>query len=249
LKKIEEKRGRHSYILLGMLIHTLPSLVGATVLRRPSAYIRSPYVADIELDDGTLSQCYSPGLGCGGLIAPGKRIYVSENYDDSVKADWIAQISEGLSTMIGIHPTVTHQAIHPLLHKIHPDAEWTTNLIVKYSRIDYVGYCPDGKRVYVQIKTVLADPINRVIVSADQANTEINILNSLMDHPETHSCHLLFVVPRPDCDAILIDPKNTSYHSKLLDALKKGMKHHAFTLEYDADGDIHYKKKIRIRLG
>lgn len=232
-----------------MLVHTLPSLVGATVLRRPSAYIRSPYVADIELDNGTLSQCYTPGLGCGGLVAPGRRIYVSENYDDSVKADWIAQISEGLSTMIGIHKPVVYQAIHSLLHKIHPDAEWTNNLIVKYSRIDYVGYCPDGKKVYVQLKMVLADPTNRVILSPDQANAEIHILKSLIDHPETHSCHLLFVVPRPDCDAILIDPKEKVYHSNMIDALKKGMKHHAFTLEYDADGDVHYKKRIRIRLG
>ena len=50
-------------------------------------------------------------------------------------------------------------------------------------------------------------------------------------------------------DAILIDPKEKVYHSNMIDALKKGMKHHAFTLEYDADGDVHYKKRIRIRLG
>ena len=234
-----------------MLIYTLPALVGATVLHRPSKRIRSPYIADIELDDGTLGLCHSPGLGCSGLVAPGKRIYVSENYDNTIKTRWIAHVSEGLSAMIGIHPLTIKEATYALLERIHPDAHWTADVIVKFCHIDYVGYLPDGKKVYVELKSVLSSPVDTIIVpeciTARDYN-ETNVLNQVLLLPDTHSCHFLFIIPQPYCDSIVIDLKDKHYHSKMQEAVKLGIQLHAFVLEYDVEGDILFKKEVSVQL-
>jgi len=234
-----------------MLVYTLPSLMGATVLCRPSKRVRSPYIADIELDDGTIGLCHTPGLGCAGLVAPGKRIYVSENYDTEIKTNWIAHVSEGLSTMIGIHPQTTKEAIYTLLERIHPDAHWTANVIVKYSLMDYVGYLPDGKKVYVELKMVLSESMDKIIVPTCKTArdyTEMNVLKQVLALPDTHSCHFLFLVPHAHCDSVMIDVKDTTYHAKMRQAVETGIYLHAFVLEYDVEGDILFNKEVSVTL-
>ena len=58
------------------LLYDLGPLVAGTVLRRPSATIRSPYVADIQLDDDASSVvlAHAPALDIGGLCAPGCKV-------------------------------------------------------------------------------------------------------------------------------------------------------------------------------
>jgi DNA-binding sugar fermentation-stimulating protein len=234
-----------------MLVYTLPSLQGATVLHRPSKRVRSPYMADIELDDGTIGLCHTPGLGCSGLVVPGKRIYVSENYDTAIKTNWIAHVAEGLSSMIGIHPLTTKEAIYTLLERIHPDAHWTADVMVKYSRMDYVGYLPDGKKVYMELKTVLSESMDKMSVpecKTAKAYTETNVLKQVLALPDTHSCHFLFIVPHSHCDSVVIDVKDKVYHSKMRQAVEAGIHLHAFVLEYDMDGDILFKKEVSVGL-
>lgn len=64
---------------VGSLLHTLPPLFYASVLARPSKSIKSPYLADIRLDDtGEEALCHSPSLGCMGLISEGARVMVAK---------------------------------------------------------------------------------------------------------------------------------------------------------------------------
>ena len=231
-----------------MLLYTLPALTRATVLRRPSMRIRSPYIADIQLDDGTLALCHTPGMSCSGLVAPGKHIYVSENMDDTIKTDWIAHVSD---TMVGIHPPIAKEAAYVLLHKIHPDAHWVASVIVESSCVDYVGYLPDGKQIYVEIKSVLTSPTNRIIrpdCTTAKERTETNVLKTFLGKANTHSCHFLFLVSDSACDSVLIDSKDATYLSKMRQATEKGIQLHAFVLDYDLIGDITFQKEISVNL-
>ena len=93
-------------------------LVGVTVVKRPSASIKSPYVADIRYDDGRVALCHTPGLGCCGLVEAGRRIYVCEGSAGS-KTDCVAHIaechdSEGVFYN-GTHPMVSQAAARGLL--------------------------------------------------------------------------------------------------------------------------------------
>ena len=229
-----------------MLVYTLPALTGATVLRRPSIRIRSPYIADIQLDDGTIALCHTPGMSCSGLVAPGKRIYVSENMDETIKTDWIVQTSD---TMIGIHPPIAKEATYALLNRIHPDAHWVANVIIQSSCIDYIGYLPDGKQIYVEIKSVLTSPTNRIIrpdCTTAKERTETNVLKTFLGNSNTHSCHFIFLIPHATCDSVLIDAKDVAYASRMRQATEKGIRLHAFVLDYDLIGDITFQKEVPV---
>ena len=54
----------------------LESVVSGTVLKRPSASIKSPYVADVLLDDGRTILAHSAALGCCGLSDKGATIWL-----------------------------------------------------------------------------------------------------------------------------------------------------------------------------
>ena len=69
------------------------TLLKAEVLHRPSKTIKSPYVADICLEDGTLALCHTPGLSCCGLVSTGRTIYVSKS-QAKCKTAYTAQVSE-----------------------------------------------------------------------------------------------------------------------------------------------------------
>ncbi|GBG26320.1 Hypothetical Protein FCC1311_025412 [Hondaea fermentalgiana] len=55
-------------------------MVSGRVLARPSKRVRTPYVADVQLLDGTDSvvQAHSPSLGCAGMVSPGRIVEMTE---------------------------------------------------------------------------------------------------------------------------------------------------------------------------
>lgn len=56
---------------------SLGTLVKGTVLKRPSSQVKSPYVADVSLDDSTIVLAHAPALDVGGMCVPGKTVYMS----------------------------------------------------------------------------------------------------------------------------------------------------------------------------
>lgn len=60
------------------MLMKLDSVVKGSVLKRPSASIKSPYVADVLLDDGRSVLAHSAALGCCGLSDKGATIWLQE---------------------------------------------------------------------------------------------------------------------------------------------------------------------------
>ena len=161
--------------------HSLP-FVRLTVLKRPSAIIKSPYVADVVTDDGRTGLCHTPGLGCCGLVENGRIIYGTAS-SDSAKTDWTAQVaecsdSEGIY-YVGIHPMVSQAVAHGLLDRVWAGASWKSEVVVEEgTRLDYVGTVPCAagadtvpagagtKKVYVEVKTAM------ISVECDKPRTE-----------------------------------------------------------------------------
>ncbi|MEW5313938.1 MAG: hypothetical protein WDW38_005468 [Sanguina aurantia] len=61
------------------LLLDLGDLVQGTLLRRPSATCRTPYVADILLPDGSEVMAHCPALDGAGMIMPGGKVFLSAN--------------------------------------------------------------------------------------------------------------------------------------------------------------------------
>jgi hypothetical protein len=54
------------------------NLIEGSVIKRPSAYIKSPYVADVNTNNSDVSVlAHTPSLGCCGLADKGASILMS----------------------------------------------------------------------------------------------------------------------------------------------------------------------------
>jgi sugar fermentation stimulation protein A len=249
-----------------MMLITTP-LVRAKVLKRPSATIRSPYVADIQLEDGQIALCHTPGLGCGGMVATDQYIYVSTSSAGS-KTAYTAQLAELANDggYVGIHPMIAQTAAHSLLPHIATDVVWSKEVrIDAHSRIDYVGLCSNGRRIYVEVKQAMlsadiSKPVaNRYAIFPDGYRKKITdtispravkhaeLLADLVKRPDTEMCVLLFVVSRTDCDqGLSINPADPIYRDAVQKAKAAGVQIRAFSLRYAIDGSIMFDKECPV---
>ena len=68
----QQSLDRHVLLELG-------DLVQGVVVKRPSATVKTPYVADVLLDDGQQVLAHTPAMDCAGMIVPGCRVYMTQN--------------------------------------------------------------------------------------------------------------------------------------------------------------------------
>jgi sugar fermentation stimulation protein A len=253
-----------------MPLHTLPQLQKATVVNRPSKTIKSPYVADIRLEDGTLALCHSPGLGCSGLVSAGRTIYVSKAANTNAKTAYTAQVSvsedEEGSYYVGIHPMVSQMVASKLLDKIATDVTWRSEVAVnEHTRLDFVGTGPNGNKTYVEVKNAMithssaglsARHKRRAVFPegyrksltdtvSPRAVKHAETLAELVRQPDTEAAYLVFIVPRDDCNAGLeLNALDPIYCKAVTQALLAGVKVRVFGLRFLMDGSIEFNKKL-----
>jgi DNA-binding sugar fermentation-stimulating protein len=250
-----------------MSIHTFPSLYRVEVLHRPSKSIKSPYVADIRLEDGSQALCHTPGLGCCGLVATGKYIYVSKAANPNAKTAYTAQIAECTDAegtyYVGIHPMVSQAMAAKLLDKIHPTATWKSEVKVDtHTRLDFVGTTAEGKKIYVEVKNAMislcAHPrASRRAVFPEgyrkcktdtvspRAVKHAETLAALATLPDTEAAYLLYIVPRSDCDGGLeLNSSDPIYCEAVSTAMSQGVRVRVFGIAFQPDGNIHFNKEL-----
>jgi len=245
------------------MLHTLPSLQRVTVIKRPSATIKSPYVADVCLEDGTHALCHSPGLSCCGLVSPGRIIYVSTSSPKS-KTAYTAQLSESKDGegvyYVGIHPMVGQTIAGKLLTMISKEAKWITEVKVnEHTRLDFMGTLPDGKKIYVEVKTAMISMCEQpratrraVFPEGFRKSLAEPVSPRAIKHAETlgelaseSTCYLVFIVPRNDCSGGLeLNSKDPAYCKAVRDAMEKGVVVRAFGLNYTPNGNVEFDKEL-----
>ena len=137
-------------------LYSLPkSLVKAKVLSRPSKKIKSPYLADILIDDKEYI-CYSAPLGCSGHIVEGSIVWVLEKENSKTKSTHQIYLIEENGTLIGCHPIVANKIGHKLLSKqlVLPNIK---NIVpentINDCRFDFIAKC-DEKMTIIEVKSV-----------------------------------------------------------------------------------------------
>lgn len=255
-------------------LHILPQLFKATVLRRPSASIKSPYVADIRLEkNGESALCHSPGLGCSGLVTTERIIYVSESKPGS-KTSYTTQISENNdqegSFYVGIHPMVSQKVASKLLDRLlHKDVTWKHECkISEETRLDFVGTLDQsGRKIYVEVKNAMisnysSEPrsLRRAIFPvghrksksesfSPRAVKHAEKLSALMKNPDTESAYLIFIVPRNDClDGLELNTDDSIYCYAVRKAISCGVQVKVFGIEFKLDGSVNFFKELPFHL-
>ena len=246
------------------MLHTIQgALIRATVVKRPSVAIKSPYVADIELADGTRALCHTPSLGCCGLVEKDRVVYVVAAKDGSKsKTAYTVQIAECSDNdgiyYVGIHPLISQHAARGLLQEISSEATWKSEVKINAeTRIDYMGLLPNNKKIYVEVKTApvsteltIARNDRRAIFPegyrkkptdtiSPRAVKHAQTLQELLTREDTEACVLLYIVPRNDCHKGLhINPRDPIYSKAVSEARNAGVYLRAFGLSYALDGTI-----------
>uniref|UniRef100_A0A6C0IGQ1 Sugar fermentation stimulation protein C-terminal domain-containing protein n=1 Tax=viral metagenome TaxID=1070528 RepID=A0A6C0IGQ1_9ZZZZ len=113
-----------------MMIMKIENLVPGTVVKRPSKIIKSPYVADVNINN-TEFLAHTAALGCCGLCDTGAAILLAplnntskkpkKSKEDSIKCVYSAQLAvineKGNEIIIGIHPKLAEQLVENCLIK------------------------------------------------------------------------------------------------------------------------------------
>jgi DNA-binding sugar fermentation-stimulating protein len=252
-----------------MALHNLQQLFRVQVINRPSKLIKSPYVADVRLEDGTEALCHSPGLGCSGLVSSGKYIYVSKSSSPKAKTAYTAQISESTDEdgtyYVGIHPMVSQNIAGKLLDRISSSAVWKSEVkINEHTRLDFVGTTENSKKIYVEVKNaMIANAESRTSRRAvfpegyrkslkdtisPRAVKHAETLAELASLPDTEAAYLLFIVPRGDCAGLELNKLDPIYCKAVSDALLKGVKVLVYGLDFQKDGSVNFANELDFRV-
>ena len=161
------------------LLMKLDNLIEGIVLKRPSKFIKTPYVADIMSGEQEVLG-HSPSLGCCGLVEVNSKVLIKLSNDSKSKPKnkanmkcthtvYLSIINErDKEHVIGIHPklaeTLTETALNKNLLSILQNVKnyrRETSIFIKDkidSRFDFTGIDQDGIPFIMEVKNVpLAD--------------------------------------------------------------------------------------------
>lgn len=164
-----------------VILLKLDGLVEATVSKRPSYYVKSPYVADISLSNHTITAlAHTPSLGCCGLCEKGSTVLISEIVSSNTKTSiprnkaglkceytiWLSLIND--TQIVGINPRLAEMLVDSAIKlncikALNNVRNYCREVSIKMdnfvdSRFDFAGIDENGTHFIMEVKNVpLAD--------------------------------------------------------------------------------------------
>lgn len=162
------------------MLYKLNDLVLVKVISRPSKICKTPYVADIELKDGSVVQAHCASLGCCGLCEKDCYVYASPIKSNCVQTKskvcsykiYLSNLYEEKcineqifinTQLIGIDPKLAETLVENALTKNHLKTltnikTYKREVSLLNSRFDFAGIDENGKYFVLEVKNVpLAD--------------------------------------------------------------------------------------------
>jgi len=171
-----------------MLLLKLNDLIKVKIISRPSKICKTPYVADIELPNGTIVQAHTASLGCCGLCEKDCYVYASPMLSNCPQSKskvctykvYLAQIYEEKiinsekyinDQIIGIDPKLAETLVEKaLINNYFPTLQnikkHRREAVLGNSRFDFIGIDANDKYFILEVKNVpLSDftDVNHVI--------------------------------------------------------------------------------------
>jgi DNA-binding sugar fermentation-stimulating protein len=255
-----------------MEVFNIDGLVPATVLKRPSALIKTPYVSDIQLHNDIEPHLgHSLSLGCCGLCDKGSTVYVSPIYNakSGVHCDYTVQLSTTQSnTIIGINPRLAEHIVENcIIHKyILPEIstykrEYTVDKDILGSnnqvRFDFGGTTDDNTPFYLEVKSVPLATENGIAYFPEGYRKKpgdsvspraLKHIKELMHIKLTtrSRCIICYVIQRNDVTRFEISKSDPEYRAAVLEAIDAGVEAFALVVEWTATGQARYIKQLNV---
>lgn len=252
-------------------------LLEARVIARPSKVCKSPYLADIEIiETGEIAVAHTPALGCGGLVAQGRTVYVGLRGGAPGISKYIVYCAKEDDDIIGIHPTLANQLVRTMIERrlICSDV---TILRSEASKDDCrFDFSADDGQTFIEVKSAIigdyVDCLNRwrlIQLAAAKAvgapkmaifpygteRKEGLVSERALKHvegltrlaAEGKRSILIYVTQRTDCDYIRISSLDSIYRKAVMeDALKAGVEIIGVALKWATDGSIYFHEILEI---
>eukprot|EP00611_Tribonema_gayanum_P032233 TRINITY_DN9524_c0_g1_i1.p1 TRINITY_DN9524_c0_g1~~TRINITY_DN9524_c0_g1_i1.p1 ORF type:complete len:744 (+),score=132.40 TRINITY_DN9524_c0_g1_i1:121-2352(+) len=176
----------------------LGRMVPGVIVKRPSAVIKTPYIADVKLPDGSVTLAHCPSLDCGGMLAPGRTVFMTATPKKSKAQSThaVQLVMDHPSTpgdepvIVGAHPSLAEQLTAKALER-HLLPELGTGYTVTSQktygscRVDYVLTHDNGDITLLEVKNAVA--ADYMAGHAPPANANLafaNASNLLPDEPQ-----------------------------------------------------------------
>ena len=160
-----------------MQLLQLPTLYETQIVKRPSLFIKTPYIADIHDPHGEKETqlAHSPSLGCCGLADANAKVLVAKNQNTKAKSAYVIYLAifqdkhhEHSREIVGIHPKMAENLVenalkNNVLSRLQNIMSYRreTNIHVEdliHSRFDFSGIDENGVPFLMEVKNVpLAD--------------------------------------------------------------------------------------------
>ena len=162
------------------MLAKLNDLVLVKIVSRPSKVCKTPYVADIELNDGSIVQAHCASMGCCGLSEKGSYVYASPIKSNCAQTKskvcsykiYLANLCEEKiinkqvfinEQLIGVDPKLAETLVENALTKNYLKTltnikTYRREVKLLNSRFDFAGIDENGKYFVLEVKNVpLAD--------------------------------------------------------------------------------------------
>jgi len=242
------------------ILFTIGPLYEATVLKRPSATCKTPYVADIILhsddDLGVSYMAHTPALGCGGLCEKASSILVAKTNTTSGVCKYTAYFAVLQKThyriYVCIYPKLAETAVETALRK--NKLSWlqtksvSREVVYGNSRFDFAGIDSNDTPFLLEVKCVpLSEgdcayfPVgvkrkpNEIV--SPRALKHIQELEAIkQEKREKIRCILCFVVMRSDVKKFALNEKDPIYKEAVQQAKQEGVEIRVIKLHMSREG-------------
>ena len=142
-------------------------IIKAKVINRPSKKIKSPYMADIIINDNE-ELAHSPSLGLCGLIDKNTHVLVSKCKNECRKSKYTIELVKNNKILIGANPLYANKIFSEFYTKFDEFKNYKIEkqeVSIHNSRLDFL-LSKNEKKMYVEIKNVpLVETKNNIITA------------------------------------------------------------------------------------
>lgn len=235
-------------------------ILKAKVINRPSIKIKSPYMADIKINN-IIELAHSPSLGLCGLIKENTQVYVSTCKNECRKSKYTIELVKNNNVLIGANPLFANKIFFDFYKNFNEFKNYELEkqeIKIHNSRLDFLLSNKNNK-FYVEIKNVpLVENNNNIITAtfpdgyknsknmciSDRAYKHIEDLIKLKN--EGHKVSLVFIVQRNDAEVFSPNyNKDKIYSEKLKEAYNKGVEIYAYKFKWSIKNNIAICKFVK----
>jgi len=151
-----------------MIIYKIENTYNAQIIKRPSKICKTPYVADIIIEnkDKTEYLAHTAALGCCGMVDKDKSVIVTDSVNKTNKCKYkilLAKVNEKNNiNVIGVDPKIAEYLVETCLKNnllsTLVGGRFIREKTIMNSRFDFVGIDKNGILFIMEVKNVpLAD--------------------------------------------------------------------------------------------